>query len=235
MTRMRKLLVIGSINGAVEPLERLFSRLPETAADGIAVLGDLVGVDGEPDTHRRIFRTLAESRWPTYWIPGAGDGPLSGYLREAYNLEIASKTLHAVHGCAVLDPNKDYLFAGLGGEIFDDPDEPGDERQLRYPGWQAEYRLKVAHEFEQMTILMFTTMPAHKGLGEPGSEVVAELIKTHRARFALVPGDEPIAEWLGKTLVVAPGRFDEGKCTFIDLQERAIEANTLAEEVLTSA
>jgi Icc-related predicted phosphoesterase len=86
-----------------------------------------------------------------------------------------------------------------------------------------------------MKILMFTTTPAHKGLEEPGSEVVAELIKTHRARFALVPGDEPIAEWLGKTLVVAPGRFDEGKCTFIDLQERAIEADTLAEEVLTSA
>lgn len=234
MRRMRKLLVIGSIRGAVEPLERLLGRLPERAVDGIAVLGDLVGPDSELETHKRIFRTLAESRWPTYWIPGAGDGPLSGYLREAYNLEIASKTLHAVHGTAVRDPNKDYLFAGLGGEIVDDPDEPADERQLRYPGWEAEYRLKVAHEFEQMKILMFTTPPAHKGLGEPGSEVVAELIKTHRARFALVPGDEPTTGWLGKTLVVTPGRFDEGKCTFIDLQEQAIEADTLAEEVLAS-
>lgn len=56
MTRTRKLLVIGSINGAVEPLERLFSLLPQTAADGIAVLGDLAGPDGEPGTHKRIFR-----------------------------------------------------------------------------------------------------------------------------------------------------------------------------------
>jgi uncharacterized protein len=235
MQRMRKLLVIGSIRGAVEPLERLLAVLPDTAADGIAVLGDLVGPDGEPETHRRIFRALAESRWHTYWVPGPGDGPISGYMREAYNIEIASKTLHAVHGSAIRDPNKDYLFAGMGGEIVDDPDEPGDERQLRYPGWEAEYRLKVAHEFEQMKVLLFTTPPEHKSLAEPGSEVVAELIKTHRARLALVPGDEPSAEWLGKTLVVTPGRFDEGKCTFIDLQERAIEADTLADEVLASA
>jgi uncharacterized protein len=233
--RSRKLLVLGSIRGTVDPLERLFRLLPESATDLVAVLGDLVRPGDDPGTHKGILRALAESRWPTYWIPGAGDGPISGYLREAYNLEIASGRLHAVHGSAVLDPGKHYLFAGMGGEIVDDPDEPGDERQLRYPGWEAEYRLKVVHQFEQVRILMFTTPPAHKGLGEPGSEVVAELLKTHRARFALVPGDEPAAEWLGTTLVVTPGRFDEGKVAFIDLHEEAIEADTLAEEVLASA
>ncbi len=234
MNRIRTLLVLGSIRGAVDPLERLLTLLPERATDAVAVLGDLMGPESDRGRHRRILRALAASRWPTYWIPGAGDGPVGGYLREAYNLEVASGRLHAVHGSAVLDPGRHYLFAGMGGEIVDDMDEPGDERELRYPGWEAEYRLKVVHEFEQVKILMFATRPAHKGLGEQGSEVVAELLKTHRARFALVPGDEPAAEWLGTTLVVTSGRFDEGKVAFIDLQEEAIEADTLAEELLAS-
>jgi uncharacterized protein len=83
------------------------------------------------------------------------------------------------------------LFAGLGGEISDDPNHSRDElERLSYPRWEAEYRLKLLRELEEhQMVLVFWTQPSHKGLGAPGSQLLAELVNSHRPRLVVRGGD----------------------------------------------
>jgi Icc-related predicted phosphoesterase len=123
------------------------------------------------------------------------------------------------------------LFAGMGGEIVNAPDTiRSEEALLKYPGWEVEYRLKVIRELkERQLVLLFATPPAHKGLHRPGSEVIAELIKTYRPRLAVIGGEEPLEEQLGPTLVVCPGLLDRGSYAIVDLRGPSVEAATTAE------
>ena len=227
--RVRKLVAVAGINGEIRPLEQLFEEFPGSSADAVAVIGDLGAPWSKADTYRAIFRVLGEGNRPTFWVPGATDAPLRDYLRESYNMEIAYPHLRGVHGTVALAPG-DVLFAGMGGEISDDPETiRAEEALLRYPGWEVEYRLKVIREFDaREQVFLFTTPPAHKGLREPGSEVLAELIKTYNPRLALVGGAEPAEEELARTLVVCPGRLDKGHYAVVDLGARSVEAATLA-------
>jgi Icc-related predicted phosphoesterase len=222
---------VAGINGETRPLEQLFAELPESAADAIAVVGDLGAPWSKADTYRAIFRVLGESHRPTFWVPGPTDAPLRDYLRESYNMEIAFPSLHGVHGTVALGPGE-VLFAGMGGEIHDDPETiRAEEAVLRYPGWEVEYRLKVIREFDaREQVFLFTTPPAHKGLREPGSEVLAELIKTYDPGLVIVAGAEPAQEELARTLVVRPGRLDHGHYALVDLRDRSVEAATLAQQ-----
>jgi hypothetical protein len=152
------------------------------------------------------------------------DAPLNDYLSESYNMEIAFPKLRGVHGTAALGPDH-VLFAGIGGDIVDDPDAVRSEEALvRYPGWEAEYRLKVVGEFKDYPkVFLFATRPMHKGLHEPGSEVLAELINTYRPRVVVTAGDEPSEERLGTSLVVSPGHLDQGRYALIDFHESSVE------------
>jgi uncharacterized protein len=227
--RLRRLLVAGPLNGATDTLELLLGQVAEDEIDLIAVVGDLGAPWSKPETFRSIFRTLGENGLPAFWIPGHTDAPLSQYLREAYNMEITFDHLHGVHGTVAL-ASPHIVVAGMGGEIVDDPDAiRGEEALLRYPGWEVEYRLKAVRELEELQrIFMFTTRPLHKGLGDGGSEVLAELIKTHRPRVAIVGGESPAEETLGTTLVVSPGRLDRGHYAIVDLGGPTAEARTMA-------
>jgi uncharacterized protein len=223
--RIRTLLAIGDIRGEVEALEQVLERLPETGADAVAVIGDLGVAWSKADTYRAIFRSLGEAGRPTFWVPGPTDAPLEDYLREAHNMEIAFPSLHGVHGTAA-QAGGQLLFAGMGGEIVDTPDaKRGEEALLHYPAWEVEYRLKIVREFkDRRTVFLFTTPPAHKGLHGPGSEVLAELIKTYNPRLVLVRGDGVAEERIGKSLVVTPGRLDQGEYALVDLQELTVQA-----------
>ena len=169
-------------------------------------------------------------RLQTFWVPGPRDAPVASYLRESYNLEAVFPFLHGIHGTIALSP--DYvLFAGMGGEIVDDPETEREEQTaLRYPGWDVEYRLKVIDALPTTTPrCSFTTVPAHKGLDQPGSEVLAELIKTHNPRVALVGGGEGVRwELLGSTLVVLCGSLASGEYATVDLQDRTVEPARLS-------
>ncbi len=225
---VRKLVAVAGISGEVHSLEQLFGEMSESGADAVAVVGDLGAPWSKADTYRAIFRALGEGNRHT---PGRTDAPLRDYLRESYNMEIAYPFLHGVHGTVALGPG-DVLFAGMGGEIADDPETiRAEEALVRYPGWEVEYRLKVIREFDaQEQVFLFTTPPAHKGLREPGSEVLAELIKTYNPRLVIVGGEEPAEEELGRTLVVCPGRLDRGRYAVVDLRTRSVEAATLAQQ-----
>jgi hypothetical protein len=144
-------------------------------------------------------------------------------------MEIAFLRLRGIHGTAAVADGQ-VLFAGMGGEIVDDLDAPRvEEAMLRYPGWEAEYRLKLIDQFDQpLRVLLFATRPAHKGLHEPGSEVVATLIKTYAPKVAIVAGEGVAEERLGTSLVVCPGRLDLGIYSVIDIHSGSVEVGELA-------
>lgn len=230
MADLKRLLAIGTIRGAVEQLQHLLGELPESDADAVVLVGDLGSPWSRAATYRAIFKTLGVSGKHAFWVPGPLDAPVRDYLRESYNMEIVYPTLRGVHGAVALGPGQ-VLFAGMGGDIADDPDVTrAEEAILRYPGWEVEYRLKTIRDFdEHQRVLLFTTPPAHKGLREPGSEVLAELIKTYNPRVVVVAGPRPSEERLGKTLVVCPGRFDQGEYAQIDFRGPSVELAKLAE------
>jgi hypothetical protein len=76
-------------------------------------------------------------------------------------VQIVHPTVHGVHGTAALGPDGHVVFAGLGGTIDDDPDAAREEiAALRYPRWEAEYRLRILDELGgQPPVLLFATPP----------------------------------------------------------------------------
>lgn len=227
---IRTILVVGEIRGELEPLKQLIGD-PPTGVDAIAVTGDLGAAWSKADTYREIFRVLGESGLPTFWIPGPTDAPLREYLREAHNMEIAFPHVRGVHGTAA-QPDGHLLVAGMGGEIVDDPDTIRDEEALlRYPGWEVEYRLKILDEFkDREKVFLFTTWPSHKGLHEPGGEILAELIKTYNPRLVIVGREGGVAEMrIAKSLVISTGRLDQGEYTVVNLRELTVEPGNLSE------
>lgn len=151
---------------------------------------------------------MGRANLPAFYVPGPEDAPLGEYLREAYNAEIVFPFMHGVHGTFAFAPG--YLvFAGMGGDVADDPHHDREELgRLRYPAWEAEYRLKVIQELKDYRkVFLFSTPPAHKGLREPGSETLAGLVKTYSPRLVLSGGEVFRQERLGTSLVVAPGRL----------------------------
>lgn len=223
------LVVAGSVGGDVEALGRLLAEGRQERM-ALVLVGDL-GRSGQPETLRAVFKAVGAAGCPAFWIPGAGDAPIQDYLRESFNMETVFEQLRGVHGTMALAPGP-VLFGGMGGEIVDDRDTVRDEdTRLHYPAWEAEYRLKVLRELEfkdYPLVLLLGTPPAHKGTGQPGSEALAELVKTHRARVALVAGDEPLEERLGTTLVVCPGRLADGHYAVVDVLGDSCESRSLA-------
>jgi Icc-related predicted phosphoesterase len=230
MRRVRRILAAADPRGDVDTVTQLLDQVDLTGADAIALIGSLTS-DGSETAHRAVLKALGPARVHTFWVPGPLDAPVAAYLRESYNMETVFPFLHGVHGTLALSP--DYvLFAGMGGEIVDHPDTRREEQEtLRYPGWEVEYRLKVCqaltHEYPK--VFLFTTVPAHKGLDQSGSEVLAELIKTYSPRVVLIAGGQGVRrELLATSLVVLPGSLARGEYALVDLQERTVESAKLA-------
>jgi Icc-related predicted phosphoesterase len=225
--RVTKIICAASPAGSTDALEALVAAADEREADAIALVGDLGG--GGSDSLRALLRVLARGSRPAYWVPGPGDAPIESYLREAQNIEVVAQSLRGVHGAIAFAPGGHVIFAGFGGAVSDDPEAAREEQaQLSYPRWEPEYRLKVLTELdEHQIVLLFATPPAHKGLGVDGSEVLAELIGTHRPRL-VVCGGPPAHEMLGRTLVVAPGSLHEGHFAVVDLQSHDVTFEQLA-------
>jgi Icc-related predicted phosphoesterase len=229
MRPVNKLLALAGLQGDVARLGRVLEA-EGTSVDAVAIVGDLAAPWSEKGIYREVFRLLGQVEKPTFWVPGASDAPVRDYLQESFNMEVVYPFLHGVHGTFATAPGH-VVFAGLGGEIVDDPNTiRAEEALLRYPGWEAEYRLKVLSELDEHPIvLMFATAPAHKGLGDPGSEVVAELIKTYSPHVAIVGGGDPKQEQLGRSLVVCPGSLAQGDYALVEVKGKKVEQRHASE------
>jgi Icc-related predicted phosphoesterase len=229
-SRIKRVLAVGPVRGAVEQLQQLLNEeAPGLDVDAVAVVGDLGVAWSKPATYRAVFRALGEADFPAFWVPGPLDAPISDYMRESYSMEVAFPHLRGVHGAAAV-ADAQLVFAGMGGEIVDDPNAMRvEEAVLLYPGWEAEYRLKLIAQLDQpLLVLLFATRPAHTGLHEPGSEVVAGLIKTYAPKVAIVAGEGAAEERLGTSLVVCPGRLDLGIYSVIDIHSGSVEVGELS-------
>lgn len=225
--RVTRVLCVGDPRGDGAAIERLLDVAGEQDVQAIAIVGD-ISSGGDKDSYRTVFKTLGSAGRPTFWVPGPNDAPIDRYLREAHNMEIVFPFLHGVHG-TVAFADGHVLFAGIGGEIDDDPEAARDEQErLRYPRWEAEYRLKLIRELDEHQIVMaFWNPPAHKGAGTPGSEAVAELIATYRPRLVVCSG-EAGSELIGRSLIVAPGSLaDGGHYAIADLHAQEVELGTI--------
>jgi len=228
MAHLTRILCVAEPRGTAAGIAQLLESPERLDVQAIAVVGDL---GARPDlrvSYRALFRALGSCRLPAFWVPGPGDAPIAEYLRESHNIEVVFPALHGVHGTAALAPGE-VIFAGVGGEISDDPDAERDEvDRVRLPRWEPEYRLKLLREMpEHERVLLFATPPAHKGLGTAGSDVVAELVGTYRPRL-VVCGGPPASETLGRSLVVAPGSAAEGRYAIVDLHAHSVELEELS-------
>jgi uncharacterized protein len=225
MESTRRILALAEPRASVEALEHVLeAHAPDV--DAVAVVGDLTAAWSKPDTYRAIFKTLGESDLRAFWVPGSTDAPLREYLAQAHSMEIAFPLLRGIHGTYAYAPGMgNVVFAGMGGEVLDPPETPrSEEFVLRYPGWEVDYRLKFMNEIDQpLRVFLFSTPPAHKGLGLPGSDVLAELVNTYVPKFAIVGGEEPTQFMLGTSVVVAPGRLDQGNYAILDLRQGSAE------------
>jgi uncharacterized protein len=219
-----KILATSEPLGHLEEVERLAKKVADTEAEAIAVLGSLASKSATPRAYGKLFKMLAETGLPTFYIPGPEDVPIDEYLREAANIEIVYPSLRGVHGTFAMAPGY-IVFTGLGGTVIDDPQMRREELEtLRYPGWEVEYRLKFLEELKDyQKVFLFSTPPEHKGFHEPGSATLAALIKSYKPRLVLVNGKEPKRELLGTSLVVMPGSLAEGNFSIIDLRQHAVE------------
>ncbi len=224
----RKVLALAKPAGELDYVARVVKLVPDLDVDAIVVVGDLAGSGNKAEQYRSLFKALGRAPVPSFYVPGPRDAPVEEYLREAYNMEIVFPYLHSVHGSFSFAPGH-VLVAGMGGEIHDEEAKRDEQISLSYPAWEAEYRLKVLNELKDyQKIMLFSRMPAHKGLHEAGSEALAELIKTHNPRLVVAydegyQGSVLKHEWLGKSLVVVPGSLAEGDFSIVDLHEAKIE------------
>lgn len=220
---VRRVLAAAAPLGELQMVERLARLALDTGSEALVVLGSLMPRSGTTGHYRQLFKTLAEANLPTFYVPGPDDAPVQEYLQEACNIEIVYPFLHGVHGTFAFGPGH-VLFAGMGGEILDDPETRREESErLRYPAWEVEYRFKVLQELKDyQKVFLFTAAPEHKGLHERGSAVLAEVIKSYKPRLVLVPGPRK-HERLGSSLLVMPGRLSEGDFVVVDLREEKIE------------
>jgi uncharacterized protein len=229
---IKKLLAVADARGAIYRLGPLLEKPDELEIDALAIVGDLAHPDSDrAEQYRTVFERLGASGLPTFWVPGPADAPIETYLREARNLEIVFSNLHGVHGTGSLQ--RHLLFAGMGGEVADDPGARRDEHaRLRYPAWEVEYRLKLVGELDKyQRVFLFSTPLAHKGLGVPGSQLLAELVNTHHPRVVVTTGSERRSELLGSTLVVAPGNLGAGEYAVIDLRKQEVTEHSLEQPV----
>lgn len=225
--RIARILCISSPRGDGDAIAALGTTVADGHVDAVCVAGNLAGAGRPADAYRAVFRALAGLELPVYWVPGRDDAPVGDYLREAYNMELVFGRLRGVHGSAALTPDGHTVVAGLGGEVVDHPEAAREEiATLRYPRWEAEYRLKVLRDFdEHRLILLFATPPAHKGLGIGVSEALAEVVATYRARLCVCAGRRG-TEVIGRTLIVAPGEVGEGLYAIADLEAHEAELSS---------
>ena len=228
-------LVLGArLGGRLARLAPSVRTNPAVAALAALMLAQIDLVEGAFDRAEAILDATFGAAWPpaaaqerSSWLLRAELALARGKPAEALGIadhliaSAANRTTTTVIPALWLVRGGALAALGRSAEA--------EEALLRYPGWEAEYRLKVLSELdERPSVLLFTTAPAHKGLGDPGSEVVAELIKTYSPRVAVVGGREPKQEQLGRSLLVCPGRLAEGEYSLVELQTATVERRHLS-------
>ena len=247
-----KLLAIGNLDEEFAHLERLPEVVKSLNIEAILFTGNILQAEARqqewrrarqenraPDLHRpeileerendaasfkRFFRTLSQLNRPVFIVPGKHDAPERFFLQAAFNRELISPNIYAVHR-SFAPMGRNFVVAGFGGEITEDARE--NEMFLMYPGWEAEFSLDFLRHLDQDKILLFHTPPKlafEPASEEGGSEIVSTIIKTYDPHVVICSREtrQKGKAIIGNTLVVAPAPLKEGYYAVIDTLERDV-------------
>ena len=111
---VRYILATSNPMGDLEALEKFVKLAPDTGADAIALIGNLMPKAAKSRDYAAFFRILSEAHLPTAYVPGPQDAPIWEYLREAANVELVHPEMRNVHETFTFWRGP-YLVAGVGG------------------------------------------------------------------------------------------------------------------------
>jgi uncharacterized protein len=218
-----KALAFANLNGHLEALERLQETVLAEEPDLVVFAGNAAGLgqalsEEAATTFDAFFRALAALRCPTAIVPGEHDAPERLFLPAAVARTWTERGVHVVHGSFTFLDN--LAVVGFGGLVTDNEREV--ERALGYPAWEMLYRMSFLSEIDQQLLMVFHHPPAKTKAADlidgrhTGSLAITELIGTWRPKVAVVGGPTPAIEVFGDTLVISPGRFDQGDYAVFD-------------------
>jgi Icc-related predicted phosphoesterase len=222
-----RLLAIAHIGGRLDLLDQVREIVEPERPDMIFFAGGAFGTDSDPvRTHAELFAFLEKFGVPSYCIPGEADGPERLYLVAALSHQSLARNVHIVHGAFSSAPAHGLAVVGFGGAITDDEREHA--TAVRYPGWELVARLQLLRGVDQPPLMLLHHPPAE---AEGGRQEVSEVIKTWHPRLAVCAGRQPGTQWVGDTLVVSPGRLDEGCYALAETKDRTVRHEQLRQEV----
>jgi Icc-related predicted phosphoesterase len=223
----RTILAASNPAGNLKAVEALVELARQGGFDALLLAGNLTAKSAGSAGYRDLFKILAKTNLPTFYVPGPDDFPIQHYLFEAASIEVVFPYLHGVHGAFCFAPGH-VLVCGMGGIVDGAETEREEGQALRYPGWEVVYRLKFLQELRDYSkLFLFATPPAHKGLHRSGSESLAELVGTYKPRLVVAAGKEFQTGWLGRSLIVLPGHLSDGHYAVVDLDEQRAELRQL--------
>jgi Icc-related predicted phosphoesterase len=216
-------LAFAHLNGEMDRLEDLGRVVQDERPELVVCAGNLLGREQPsreemPRALHRALHTLAALPCAVAVLPGEFDAPERLVLPITTAQEWTERHLHCIHGMFMTV--SDMAVAGFGGQVMTRERET--ETALRYPAWEVKYRTAFLSELDQPLILAAHHPPAEMREldlvdGQHfGSPAITELIGTWRPRVAVVAGTRPGQEMYGSTVVVSPGRFDQGQYSVFD-------------------
>jgi Icc-related predicted phosphoesterase len=228
-----RILACAHLDGELDRLQDLRLVVEEERPDLVVFAGGLLAPGREGSTVarglHRLLHGLAALPCAVAVVPGAADAPERRVLPVATAQEWTERNLHCVHGMlATID---DLAVAGFGGDITERERET--EVALRYPAWELRYRMAFLNRVEQPLLLVHHHPPAQMHELDVvdgrhiGSQAVTEVVGTWRPRVVVVAGPRPAREMYASTVVVSPGRLDQGSYALFDaFHDRKVQFHT---------
>jgi uncharacterized protein len=221
-----RILAIAHVEGDLERVRELRAAVELERPDVLVCAGGIGATTphvGEPVSLHRVVHDLAALPCPVAVVPGEQDAPEHRVLPILAAQQWIEHHLYCVHGMHAVV--RELAIAGFGGAIVERERET--ETALRYPAWEARYRMAFVTQLDQpLLALAFHHPPAQvRSLDlvdgvHAGSEEVTELIGTWNPRVAVVAGASPGSELYADTVVVSPGRLDRGEYAVVDTRGR---------------
>jgi hypothetical protein len=221
-----KILAISCIHGDIENLMHFIDKISLMDFDAIVCPGDFTDATlpkgfTRVDVTKLIIEELRGLSKPIFAVPGSWDKEIIGLLKdEDISIHGMGKVLGGIG------------FYGFGGAKtpFNLPFEPNEEEillgltlahdQIK----NCNIKIQVTHAPPMGTKLDVIFAGAHVG-----SEAVRSFIETHRPKVAIsshIHEARGIDE-LGDTKIVNPGRFPEGYCGLVEIENGNVSAKII--------
>ncbi len=197
-------------------------RKPDMVLFAGGIMSRDIGKAHREDYLGLFFKTIASVGATVAAIPGPGDAPLAKFLRAALNSEIVYPNVFIVH--ATPYQVSDVAVSGLGGLLTEEED--AGEPEIKYSHATSEYFLRSLWRLkEPEKMLLLSEPPPGKFAGDSGNNIVNEFILSYRPRLCVVAGNKAHrgSEYSARTLLVNPGKINEGSAAFIDSITREVE------------